>query len=395
MAAALLAWAAPLVAQTGMVPLGQTRTVDGHVQRPGAHDAPVPLVGVYVVLHRVGQDHAGPLDSVRTGPAGQYHFTYKTSGEPDAVYFASTRYAGIAYFTAPLERQHVAGADGDIMVFDTTSTGVTLHLAGRHLVVGAPGADGMRDIAEVFDLSNDSTRTLIARDSLTPVWSAPLPAGALAPQVNGGDIAAGAVTFTDGQIRLYAPISPGVRQLAVAFQLPPSAFPLVVPMAPGTAMLEVLLEEAGARPVLAGLKQTAPVSAQGRTFTRYLAQDVPAGAVLRVEVRAVSNSARTRLLSGIALAMVVIMGAALVLALRRRTRGAEPVAAVTPAPVAPVAPVLVGATPVEQLRFEMARLDAAHARDPGDDAEQERYTARRADLEGRIARALAEQERAP
>ncbi|MDE3215065.1 MAG: hypothetical protein KGO03_01630, partial [Gemmatimonadota bacterium] len=278
-AALLLAGAAPLAAQTGAVPLGQTRTVDGHVRRPGPHDAPVAVAGVYVVLHRVGQDHAGPLDSARTGPGGQLHFTYKTSGAPDAVYFASTRYAGIAYFTAPLEAQNVSGPDADIMVYDTASAGIPLHLAGRHLVIGAPGADGLRDVAEVWDLSNDSTKTLVARDSLTPLWTASLPAGAVSPQVQGGDIAAGAVTFANGQVRLYAPVSPGVRQLAIAFQLPPGAFPLAVPMTGGTGMLEVLLEEASARPDLAGLKQTSSVTSQGRTFTRYLAQEVPPGAV--------------------------------------------------------------------------------------------------------------------
>ncbi len=314
-AALLLAGAAPLAAQTGIVPLGQTRTVDGHVRRPGPHDAPVPIAGTYVVLHRVGQDRAGPLDSVRTGRDGRYHFTYKTSGAPDAVYFASTRYAGIAYFTAPLEAQQVSGPDADIMVYDTTSAGIPLQLAGRHLVLGAPGAGGMRDAAEVWDLSNDSTRTLVARDSLTPLWTAALPAGAVSPQVQGGDIAAGAVTFGRGEVRLFAPVSPGVRQLAVAFQLPPTAFPLAVPITRGAGMLEVLLEEASARPELAGLKQTSSVASQGRTFTRYLAQDVPAGAVLRIDVRAVSNATRSRLVAAIALAMVAIMGAALVLAL--------------------------------------------------------------------------------
>lgn len=391
--AGLVALAAPLAAQTGaVVPLGQVRSVDGHVRRPGPDGAPEPIAGATVVLHRVGQDRAGPLDSMRTGPAGQFHFTYRTSGEPDAVYFASTRYAGIAYFTAPLAAPHVTGADADIMVFDTTSTGVRLHLAGRHLVVGAPGAGGMRDVAEVFDLANDSTKTLIARDTLTPLWTAPLPARAVAPQVNGGDIAAGAVTFTGGRVQLFAPVSPGIRQLAVAFQLPTDAFPLSIPLDDGAGVLELLLEDPGARPVLPGLTPQTPVTSQGRTFTRYLAQNVPAGAVLRIDLGGASGTAGTRLLWGIVLAMVVLLGAALALALRRRERVPAPAGA---AP-APVAPILLGASTVEQLRFELAQLDAARAHaDPRDATVLAQFDARRGALEARLARALAEPERAP
>lgn len=408
LAAALVVLALPVRAQTqGVVPLGQVRTVDGHVRRPGPAGAPVPLAHQLILLHRVGQDRAGPLDSVHTDAAGAYHFTYKTSGAPDAVYFASTRYAGIAYFTAPLEAQHVSGTDGDIIVYDTTSRGITLHLAGRHIVVSAPDANGLRDVAEVYDLSNDSSKTLIARDSVTPLWTAPLPAGAQSPAVNGGDVAPGAVSFTGHQVRLFAPVGPGIRQLAVAYQLAASAFPLSLPVG-GSGMLEVLLEESSATPTLAGLKPQASVSAQGRAFKRYLAQDIPEGAVLRIAVNGVSDRTRTRDIAAIALAMAIIMGAALLLALRRRRRAGDGGDAATgpagapggshtaPAPVAAVAPVLLHATPVEQARFELARLDAAHARAAdGDETAAERYRVDRAALEARIARALAEERGTP
>jgi len=394
-AAALVLLAAPAAAQTGeVVPLGQVRTANGHVQRPGAANAALPLAHQVVVLHRVGQDHAGPIDSVRTDAAGAYHFTYKTSGAPDAVYFASTRFAGIAYFTAPFQTPHVSGADADIVVFDTASTGITLRLAGRHVVVGAPGADGVRTVAEVFDLGNDSNKTLITRDSLTPLWTAPLPAGAISPAVDGGDVAPGAVSFDDNEIRMFAPVSPGVRQLAVSYGMPADAFPLRLALPTGAAALEVLLEEPTATPVLDGLAQQASVTAQGRAFKRYLAQNVPAGSVLRIDVSAVSDSGRTRFVAGVALAMAALMLAALVFALRRRGRRAGGRSG--PAPVAAVAPVLIGATRAEQLRFELARLDAAFAGEGlADEARTARHRADRAALETRIADALAEERRAP
>ncbi|HEY5220134.1 MAG TPA: hypothetical protein VIJ16_10020, partial [Gemmatimonadaceae bacterium] len=289
------------------VPLGQRRTVSGSVLRPGTGAAPGPVAGQLVVLHRVGQDRAGPLDSTRTGARGKYHFTYKTSGTADAVYFASATYGGIAYFTAPLQEVNVGGDEGDITVYDTTSHGIALHLAGQHIVIGTTRTNGAHDVAEVFDLANDASKTLIARDSVTPLWTAMLPEGAIAPTVSGGDIAAGAVVFAGRQVRLFAPISPGVRQLAIAFGLPASAFPLTLSMRDTVAALELLVQDASTEPTMAHLVQQSSVTEQGVPFKRYLASDVPPATSLRIDVASLSDTSRTRFLAGITFAMAVIM----------------------------------------------------------------------------------------
>jgi hypothetical protein len=389
--AGILGIAAAAPAQTpATVPLGQARAAAGLVQHPGADGAPTPAVHQLVVLHRVGRDTAGPIDSTYTSGAGAYDFHYATTGAPDAVYFASAMYDGIAYFTAPYQTAGVASPDGDIMVFDTTSRGITLSLQGRHIVVGAPGADGTREVAEVFDLGNEGTKTLIARDTNSPVWTAELPTGARSPGVSGGDIAPGAVTFTGTELRLFAPVSPGVRQLGVGFTLPASAFPLAVPMAGTVGVLELLLEESSAAPSMPGLSQRPSVTSQGRTFKRYLAQDVPAGTVLRVAAGSPGGGSRTRLFAGIAFAMAILMVVALTIAIRGRAPRA---AADTPSAVAPV---LIDATESETLLFQLAQLDAAYARGPNRGTEHAaRHDAERAALKARIATALAAERRAP
>ncbi|MFL5571889.1 MAG: hypothetical protein ACJ78R_00085, partial [Gemmatimonadaceae bacterium] len=58
--------------------------------------------GAWVVLHRVGPDRAGPLDSTLSDARGRYSFNYVRSGSDDAIYFVSASYDGIAYFTPPL-----------------------------------------------------------------------------------------------------------------------------------------------------------------------------------------------------------------------------------------------------------------------------------------------------
>ncbi|HET7632303.1 MAG TPA: hypothetical protein VFK16_08320 [Gemmatimonadaceae bacterium] len=318
---ALLLCAAPLAAQGGAgitTPPGQHRTATGVVVRPGPDSSRVPVARQLVVLHRVGQDHSGPLDSTVTNARGVYHFTYVTSGSADALYFASSNVAGIAYFTAPYKVPSVTSPDGDLMVFDTTSRGAALQSVGWHLVVAAPGVDGVRQVTEVFDLANNGTRTLVVGDSIRPLWTGQLPDGAKSPVVSGGDIAPGGTVFSDRDVRLFAPVSPGVHQLAVTFGLSSSAFPLEVPFAQGAAVVELLVEEESATPVMAGLVQQASVSTQGRNFKRYLAQDAPPGAVLLVRVGDAGGASRTRFIAGVVFAMAVIMALALIATLMHR-----------------------------------------------------------------------------
>ena len=63
----------------------------------GEAKGPRPIAGVRVVLHRVGADNAGPLDSMLTDARGRYHFQYAKSGSPDAIYFVSAT-ATLVYY---------------------------------------------------------------------------------------------------------------------------------------------------------------------------------------------------------------------------------------------------------------------------------------------------------
>src|SRR5687768_9185000 len=116
----------------------------------------MPVPDVIVTLHRVGPDSAGPVDSVRTDATGRYAFRFRRWGSPDAIYFAASVYRGIAYFSAPLRGVTMRGDEHEIMVFDTTSRPLRFGVQGHHLVVGAPRPTGLRDIVEVYELSNDT-----------------------------------------------------------------------------------------------------------------------------------------------------------------------------------------------------------------------------------------------
>ena len=351
--------------------------VSGRVVVPSPQqETPVP--GIFVTVHRVGPDSAGPLDSARTDAHGRYTVRYTRFGSEDALYFAAAVYKGIAYFTSPLRGERTEGDDAEITVFDTTSRPVPLTIQGHHIVVSAPNASGGREIVEVYELSNDTTATLVPRDSLTPVWSATLPADATDFAAGQGDVAASALARRGNRVELFAPFGPGVKQLSFSYVLKDGAFPLSVVLERQTGVFEVLLEEQAAQARGPSLRAQGSVSTQGRTFKRFLAQGAPAGETIRIDVPTAAGATRVNVLIAVAVVIVLAMIGALWRALSRR---------------APRAPRASGATidapaTAESLVAAIAALDAR--RESGDTTLDEvHYSAERAALKARLAEALA------
>src|SRR6185312_7444254 len=178
------------------------RVVSGRIVRPGTNGM-LPVSGIWVTLHRVGSDTAGPVDSLRAGPGGRYEFHYHRTGSADAVYFVSASYEGIAYFSLPLQKVRVSGTDGEVTVFDTTSGPVPLHVRGRHIVIAAPAVE----------------RNFSAGQS---------------------DVSIQAIREQQGAIGVTAPFAPGLKQISFAYHVPASAFPLHLPLDHAATVLEVL-----------------------------------------------------------------------------------------------------------------------------------------------------------
>jgi hypothetical protein len=349
-------------------------TVQGRVTTPGP-TTEIGVPGVYVTVHRVGPDAQGPLDSVRTDATGRYSLKYRRFGSDEALYFAATVYRGIAYFSAPLRPGLTRGDDAAITVFEATTRPVTFTVQGHHIVVSAPGPDGARNVVEVYELSNDTTVTAVGRDSLTPVWSAPIPPAASRFAGGQGDVASSSLAVRNGRVVMVAAFGPGVKQLSYSYSLPESAFPLRFRNERLTVVQEVLLEEPGAQARSPSLRSQDTVHTQGHTFKRFLAHGVPVGEELRIDVPMAAAGTRTRVLIGLAVLFVLAMGAALARALASRNPRA-------------MAPVAVAVSRAEALAAAIAALDAR--REVGDATlDPARYASERADLKAQLAEALA------
>ena len=281
-----------------------------------------PVPAAWVVLHRVGPDRAGPLDSVRSDSRGRYAFRYTRTGSEDAIYFVSASYDGIAYFTAPLAEGNVRGDDGEITVFDTTSKHVPLSLRGHHVVVSTADANARRSIVEVYDLSNDTSVTRVA-SSDTPAgatWQTHVAAGASDFKVGQGDISAAAVSFANGVVSVFAPIAPGIKQLSFSYSVPAKSFPLKLPLEKETAIYEIMIEEKAGSVSGPHLKEVDPVTVDDRNFRRFLASDMPQNSVAVIDLPAppATHSIDPRYLVAITLVIGGSMVLALAQALRRR-----------------------------------------------------------------------------
>ena len=307
---------------------------------------------------------------------GRYDLTYRRAGGDSTVHFVSASYAGITYFTAPLPAESLGAGEADLVVYDTTSRGVALDLRGRHLVLGARDSSRRHPMVEVFEIANDSAVTLVARGD-APAWRIRLPERAQGGAVAGGDVSPQAVRFEDGELRVFAPFAPGVKQISIAYSIPAAAFPVTIPVRDTIALLEVLVEEREGTVDGALLAQTDSVNIDGRVFRRWVSRGAPSGAVVRLGVPAPPTDSRTVYVVGILLALGTLM----LLALGRSVRRPTPV---------PLGWNGARGPDAEELARRIAALDAAFQRRRAPtDVERQEYERQRGGLKAQLADALA------
>jgi hypothetical protein len=345
---------------------GELRTVSGRVIRGGSQ---APVAGQMVVLHRISADSSGAIDSVRSTSSGAYSMRYRFAG-PRSMYIVSARYDGVAYFTPPLRSRNATGAEADVTVHDTTSVPFPLTVRARHFVIAPPDASGIRRVVDVFEVSNDSNRTLVASGS-GATWRVRIPDGVREASAGGGDMPPDAIRFTSDHAELLVPFPPGSRQIVLTYSLPIGTA-MTVPLNEAAGTLEVLLEGGAASVNGAGLAPGAPVSMEGRSFERYVAENVPAASSFTVDARGPLLGGRA---SRVALLVLALVAVALGIVIGRK--GGR-------------APVVVPArSPADALAREVAALDRVYeAPERQSPDAQAHYHARRARLMTQLEAAM-------
>ncbi len=315
--AALLAGiaATPLAAQQPVV-------VSGRIVRLATPGDTVGVPTARVVLHRVSTESQGALDSVRTRSGGEFRFT--TPRDTTGLYLVSARHGGIEFFSDPVRLPAQGNPDLVSLLVSDTSSSQPIALAGRYVVIGAPDAERRRTVVDLFVLNNPGVVARVAADTMTPTWSGLLPAGAAhrIPEV-GSEISALAVRFAGDTVLVFAPLTPGQRQLLVEHTIPASQRELVLPLGPETVPVQIVTEEPGATIRGGDLTRAESQVVDGRPLERWTGTP-PGGTRVQVAFPGPPASEGTVALGLAALVAAVLVAGTLVALRRRRLAAPEP-----------------------------------------------------------------------
>ena len=353
------------------VPTGAAQSrAAGVIMRFTAQDSQ-PAAGVRVVLHRIGRERQGPLDSTVSDRSGRFRFDFPT--DTTALHLLTARYAGVQYFSEPVGTNPSRPDTGVVVAVYDTSSSAPITLDARHIVVSAPGEDGTRSVVELVSIANRGAATRVPERDSSIVWSMSLPRGVFGFAAGDGDLSAGAVERRGDSVVVVAPIAPGERQLALEYLLAPGSPELAIRFDSATPLVNVLLEESDAKVEVPSLEPADSAAViQGREFRRWSGSMAP-GTILRVTfpVRGPpGRGALSAMVGSVGLALI----AAAAIAWRRPIRAAAPLA---------TAEGLLDALASLDLRYAGRRAEVA-------DAEWDEYERRRAELKEMLSNTLAE-----
>ena len=352
-----------------------TTIAAGRVVLPSATDT-VPVPGARVLLHRVGRDMQGPLDSATADASGRFRFRFRA--DTAALYLLSARWGDVEYFSPPV---HTNPARPDtamrLVVYDTSST-APISVEARHIVVPRAGPNGARSVLDLIVLRNDGRVARVAPDSSRPSWRLVLPPGTGDMEVGESDLSPDAVVREGDTVKVLAPLAPGQKQLSLEYSVTPVRCKLEFAVGPAGGPVNLLVEEPNARVSGGALALADSQVIEGRSFRRYTG-DVPAGGSVVLAVGDAGAATAARLaLPALVGAVAVVLAAGWWWLIRRPSGRAL---AVSP----------------EQTLDAIAALDARYAgREPElADDEWRRYTAERARLKAELERTLAVRGRPP
>lgn len=349
--------------------------VGGRVARLAGPDTLV-VPQAMIVLHRIGQDTQGAIDSLPLDPTGRFRFRF--TADTTAVYLLSVRHHGITYFSSPVARQPGGAPDDVLMIVSDTSGAAPVGLGGRSVIIGAAEGSGSRTVVDVLEIANRGQQTRVAPEGV-PTLTVPLPVGGHGFVLEDTDLAPDAVQFRNDTLLVYSPLAPGERVVILQYTIPAGTRRLVFPAGVPVDTLQLLLEAGQVTP-LAALPEVGAETIEGRRYGRWMGA-WSGSEPLVLEVRGLVVRPE-RLLAVLVAALVLAMGAGLILLARRRV-------APTVAPAGAPSPAeLVDAIARLDAQFEQRAADA-------DAAERQRYRAERARLKALLEQALAGARRVP
>ena len=140
-----------------------------------------------VALNRIVGERVERVAAVKTGVGGDYSFPQITV-ESEVIHFLSTNYAGIDYFSAPLQLRAQTQVSSEIRVYEITRSDELIRVNAHHIIMEDTG-DAIQ-VREFLMFANTGNRTLVgsegAGDDGGEVLRFIIPTGIVEPEINQG-----------------------------------------------------------------------------------------------------------------------------------------------------------------------------------------------------------------
>jgi hypothetical protein len=332
----------------------------------------VPLANHWVVMHQITMQGGAAVDSARTDRLGVYQLRAPTR-DTAAVYLASVRYSGIAYFSTAVHAIEITtDTAATLFVYDTSSVAPPVETAQRQIVVRAPESNGARPVLELILLRNRGMLTRITSDTAQPAWQTAIPPGAVDFQVGDSDVSTAAVYRRGDSVAALAPIEPGEKRVIFSYVLPPGESRVSFPIDQAVERLQVLIEDTTAALVEGPIAYLGVEPVERLRFANFEGLTVPAGATVAFRL-----SNRPFVVEGLTPFVMIVASLAMVAAMWWWWRRAPATGVVVDDPD-------VLANHIAQLDYDFE----AHA-ESATDVQRDAYTRHRAELKARLTAALA------
>jgi hypothetical protein len=258
---------------------------------------PERAADIEVLLYALPAGGAPGVRRTRTGPDGSFAFD-GIANDPQTAYLIGARYGDVPFPGARVgfAADELEKAGVEIRIGEVRADAAPISVSEVELRLVPRG--GQLAVLELYRLRNESAQTIYAapsrRANERPALATRLPDGAVGFRVPLGLTPEGLV-FENEEVRFYGPVYPSAWD-APAAQDQGLSFEYLLPASPeggielskrfpaGAGRVVVLAPSEAEAPRIPGAREEAPEEREGRTWRRFVREEMPAGGELAISL---------------------------------------------------------------------------------------------------------------
>jgi mono/diheme cytochrome c family protein len=287
------------------VPAGEGITVQGYLIN-GSSDEPVPgnlPITFYVFPGGTGQNAI--TQTLQSDAQGHFALT-TTKAAPGDMVAATTEYKQLNFYSS-LEA-YAPQVTIPITVYESTADAAHVSIATLH-IIAVPGASGGLDVSEIYVLSNSGDRIVAGFGQPVLHLGLPTSAAQVMPDPN---MPPDVLVQKDGALDYFdaIPVGPNGGQLIFRYNIPNGPFKLDRPLFQNVSSVNLLVEGDPTQLTVTGAQLTATGTQdmQGKTYQQFRASGLTPGQTLALTIAGPGGSFDWRILAGIGLVIVGVVG---------------------------------------------------------------------------------------